>query len=360
MSAADRVFLQACVELAARGRATCAPNPPVGCIIWRDGKVLGRGFHKQAGSGHAEVNALQQAGSDVRGATVFVSLEPCSFVGRTPACAQTLIDAGVARVVVAAVDPNPQVSGQGIAMLEAAGVEVEVVELASAKACIQGFVSRITRGRPFVRLKTATSLDGAVALSNGDSQWITGDAARSDVQYWRAHSDAIVTGIGSVLADDCQLTVRDSAFKHAHAPLRVVLDSRGRTPPDAKVLDEQAPTLLVHKVGHVDLSLPKAGHVQQLALAHGPNDLSSVLSDLAERGCNDVLVEAGPKVIGSFVRAGLWDEWIAYIAPKLLGADSHPATDLALARLPDAPQARLVETTQIGDDLRLTLRPRDL
>ena len=360
MSAADRVFLQACVELAAQGRATCAPNPPVGCIIWRDGKVLGRGFHKQVGSGHAEVNALQQAGSDVRGATVFVSLEPCSFVGRTPACAQTLIDAGVARVVVAAVDPNPQVSGQGIAMLEAAGVEVEVVELASAKACIQGFVSRITRGRPFVRLKTATSLDGAVALSNGDSQWITGDAARSDVQYWRAHSDAIVTGIGSVLADDCQLTVRDSAFKHAHAPLRVVLDSRGRTPPDAKVLDEQAPTLLVHKVGHVDLSLPKAGHVQQLALAHGPNDLSSVLSDLAERGCNDVLVEAGPKVIGSFVRAGLWDEWIAYIAPKLLGADSYPATDLALDRLPDAPQARLVETTQIGDDLRLTLRPRDL
>ncbi len=297
MSAADRVFLQACVELAAQGRATCAPNPPVGCIIWRDGKVLGRGFHKQAGFGHAEVNALQQAGSDVRGATVFVSLEPCSFVGRTPACAQTLIDAGVARVVVAAVDPNPQVSGQGIAMLEAAGVEVEVVELASAKACIQGFVSRITRGRPFVRLKTATSLDGAVALSNGDSQWITGDAARSDVQYWRAHSDAIVTGIGSVLADDCQLTVRDSAFKHAHAPLRVVLDSRGRTPLDAKVLDEQAPTLLVHKVGHVDLSLPKAGHVQQLALAHGPNDLSSVLSDLAERGCNDVLVEAGPKVL---------------------------------------------------------------
>ena len=211
-----------------------------------------------------------------------------------------------------------------------------------------------------MRLKTATSLDGAVALSNGDSQWITGDAARSDVQYWRAHSDAIVTGIGSVLADDCQLTVRDPAFKHAHAPLRVVLDSRGRTPPDAKVLDEQAPTLLVHKVGHVDLSLPKDGHVQQLALAHGPNDLSSVLSDLAERGCNDVLVEAGPKVIGSFVRAGLWDEWIAYIAPKLLGADSHPATDLALARLPDAPQARLVETTQIGDDLRLTLRPRDL
>ncbi|MEC7990229.1 MAG: bifunctional diaminohydroxyphosphoribosylaminopyrimidine deaminase/5-amino-6-(5-phosphoribosylamino)uracil reductase RibD, partial [Pseudomonadota bacterium] len=251
-------------------------------------------------------------------------------------------------------------SGQGIAMLEAAGVEVEVVELASAKACIQGFVSRITRGRPFVRLKTATSLDGAVALSNGDSQWITGDAARLDVQYWRAHSDAIVTGIGSVLADDCQLTVRDSAFKHAHAPLRVVLDSRGRTPLDAKVLDEQAPTLLVHKVGHVDLSLPKAGHVQQLALAHGPNDLSSVLRDLAERGCNDVLVEAGPKVIGSFLRAGLWDEWIAYIAPKLLGADSHLVTDLALARLPDAPQARLVETTQIGDDLRLTLRPRDL
>ena len=359
MLAADRVFLQACVELAEQGRFTCAPNPPVGCIIWRDGKVLGRGFHKQAGSGHAEVNALKQAGAEVVGATVFVSLEPCSFVGRTPACAQTLIDAGVARVVIAAVDPNPQVSGQGINMLRGAGISVEAIELQSAKDCIQGFASRITRGRPFVRLKTATSLDGAVALADGASQWITGAAARSDVQYWRARSDAVITGVGSVLADDCKLTVRDPFFSEAHAPLRVVLDNHGRTPLNAKVLDGQAPTVLMHKQGCDTAELAAAEHVQQVFLPDGPNDLAAVLGELAERGCNEVLVEAGPAVLGSFIRSGLWDEWIAYVAPKVLGADSQSVTDIALDHLLEAPQARLVETSQIGDDLRLTLRPLD-
>lgn len=360
MGAADRVFLQACVELAELGRTTCAPNPPVGCIIWRDGRVLGRGFHKLAGAGHAEVNALEQAGADVRGASVYVSLEPCSFVGRTPACAQTLIDAGVARVVVAAVDPNPQVSGRGINMLRQAGIVVDVLELQSAERCIQGFASRITRGRPFVRLKTAASVDGAVALSNGASQWITGAGARSDVQYWRARSDAIITGVGTVIDDDCKLTVRDPLYSEAHPPLRVVLDSRGRTPKNAKVLDEQAPTLLVHQAGNPGVKLLVDSSVQQTYLPTGPEDLTAVLATLAERGCNEVLVEAGPGVTGSFVRAGLWDEWVAYIAPKLLGAESQSVTDLAFSQLSEAPRARLVETVQIGDDLRLTLRPRDV
>ena len=356
MLASDRIFLQACVELAATGQMTCAPNPPVGCIIWRDGQVLGRGFHARAGSGHAEVNALSDAATEVRGATVFVSLEPCSFVGRTPACAQTLIDAGVARVVVAAVDPNPQVAGQGIRMLRDAGITVDVVELASAKECIQGFAKRITQQRPWVRIKTAASLDGSVALANGASQWITGSAARADVQYWRARSDAIITGVGSVIADDPRLTVRDPDYAHATAPLRVVLDSHARIPSGAQILQGPAATLLVHQHGSGSSELAVGDHVQRVHLADGPQDLDGLLVELGQRGCNEVLVEAGPAVVGSFLKSGLWDEWIAYVAPKILGSDSQSMADLVVSHLPDAHQARLVQSVQIGDDLRLTLR----
>jgi len=357
MLASDPIFLQACVELAAQGQMTCAPNPPVGCIIWRDGQVLGRGFHARAGSGHAEVNALSDAATEVRGATVFVSLEPCSFVGRTPACAQTLIDAGVARVVVAAVDPNPQVAGQGIRMLRDAGVTVDIVELASARECIQGFAKRITQQRPWVRIKTAASLDGSVALANGASQWITGGAARADVQYWRARSDAIITGVGSVLADDPRLTVRDPNYAHAAVPLRVVLDSRGRTPIGAQILQGPAATLLVHQRGSGSPELAAGDNVQQLHLPDGPQDLDGLLVELGQRGCNEVLIEAGPAVVGSFLQSGLWDEWIAYVAPKVLGSDSQSMADLVVSNLSDAHQARLVQSVQIGDDLRLTLRP---
>lgn len=357
MLVADRIFLEACVELAVQGQMTCAPNPPVGCIIYRDGKVLGRGFHQRAGSGHAEVNALEDANTAVSGATVFVSLEPCSFVGRTPACAQTLIDAGVARVVVAAVDPNPQVAGSGIRMLRDAGIAVEVLELDSAKQCIQGFAKRITQQRPWVRIKTATSLDGSVALANGASQWITGAAARADVQYWRARSDAIVTGVGTVIADDPKLTVRDPSYVHATPPLRVVLDSQGRIPSDAQILQGPVPTLLVHQRDSTVSELAAADHIQQLHLADGPEDLDGLLGELSQRGCNEVLIEAGPAVVGSFLKAGLWDEWIAYVAPKLLGADSQSVTNLLVTHIPDAQQARLVQTVEIGDDLRLTLRP---
>ncbi len=356
MFASDRIFLEACVELAAQGQMTCAPNPPVGCIIWRDGKVLGRGFHQRAGAGHAEVNALRSVEGGARNATVFVSLEPCSFVGRTPACARTLIDAGVARVVVAAVDPNPKVAGSGIRLLREAGIAVDVLELDSAKEQIQGFTQRIMRQRPWVRIKTATSLDGSVALANGKSQWVTGSAARADVQYWRARSDAIVTGVGSVIADDPLLTVRDPAFAHALAPLRVVLDSYGRTPSGAQILQGNAPTLLIHQQGYGDSELASGAHIQQLHLPDGPRDVLGVLTELAQQGCNEVLIEAGPAVVGSFFAAGLWDEWIAYVAPKLLGADSRSVADVLVTHLPDAPQARLVQTAQIGDDLRLTLR----
>jgi diaminohydroxyphosphoribosylaminopyrimidine deaminase/5-amino-6-(5-phosphoribosylamino)uracil reductase len=242
-------------------------------------------------------------------------------------------------------------------MLRDAGIAVEVLELDSAKQCIQGFAKRITQQRPWVRIKTATSLDGSVALANGASHWITGAAARADVQYWRARSDAIVTGVGTVIADDPKLTVRDPSYVHATPPLRVVLDSHGRIPSDAQILQGPVATLLVHQRDSAGSELAAADHIQQLHLADGPEDLDGLLVELSQRGCNEVLIEAGPAVVGSFLKAGLWDEWIAYVAPKLLGADSQSVTNLLVTHIPDAQQARLVQTVEIGDDLRLTLRP---
>ena len=256
-----------------------------------------------------------------------------------------------------AVDPNPQVAGQGIRMLRDAGITVDIVELASARECIQGFAKRITQQRPWVRIKTAASLDGSVALANGASQWITGSAARADVQYWRARSDAIITGVGSVLADDPRLTVRDPNYAHAAVPMRVVLDSRGRTPIGAQILQGPAATLLVHQRGSGSPELAAGDNVQQLHLPDGPQDLDGLLVELGQRGCNEVLIEAGPAVVGSFLQSGLWDEWIAYVAPKVLGSDSQSMADLVVSNLSDAHQARLVQSVQIGDDLRLTLRP---
>ena len=344
----DRLLLSATIDLAEQGRFTCAPNPTVGCIIVRDGEIIGRGFHAIAGQGHAEVQAIADAKGDVAGATVYVSLEPCAFEGRTPACSQTLIDAQVARVVIAASDPHPQVSGQGVKMLEAAGIKVDTIELPEAHDLIAGYVQRITHGKPLVRIKTASSLDGAVALANGDSQWITGDVARADVQQLRARSDAIITGIGTVLADDPQLTVRlDEECKQ---PIRVVLDRQGRMPGDCRLLADESPVLLVQeKPG----SYPD--HVT--VLKQDPRDLDGLLSYLADAGCNEVLVEAGPAVVTSFVAQGLWQEWIAYIAPKVLGSATQSVTDLQLDQLANAVHAVITEVTPIGADLRLKLVP---
>jgi diaminohydroxyphosphoribosylaminopyrimidine deaminase/5-amino-6-(5-phosphoribosylamino)uracil reductase len=357
MSVADPVFLEAAIELAELGRMTCAPNPPVGCLVVRNGQIIGRGYHQTAGEGHAEVNAIADAGGDVAGATVYVSLEPCAFVGRTPACAQTLIDAQVARVVVAAVDPHPRVAGQGIAQLQNAGIEVGVLSIPRALDAIAGYVARVTRGRPIVRIKTASSLDGATALSSGESQWITGAAARADVQYWRARSDAIITGVATVIDDDPALTVRDAAYQHARAPLRVVLDHTLRTPPSAKILKSDAPTLIVHNADVTPAESLRLPGVEFLALTGGPANLHSLLEHLAERGCNDVLVEAGAKVVGSFVAAQLWDEWIMYIAPKWLGEHARALAGFDVANLSEAPHGQIRDTAQIGADLRLRLTP---
>lgn len=363
VNTSDKLFIQATVALAELGRFTCAPNPTVGCIITRNGQVIGRGYHQYAGQGHAEVNAIADAAGDVQGATVYVSLEPCSFFGQTPACAQTLIDADVARVVVGALDPNPRVAGSGIALLEAANIEVALLDSAEAMACIAGFAKRITANRPLVRLKTASSIDGAIALANGESQWITGPSARADVQYWRARSDAVITGVGTVIADDPQLNVRDADYAHCHQPLRVVLDSTARTPPSSKLLSDGQPTLLVHNksaeaVGN-DLGVCVADQdsVSRLYLKDGPVDLAALLDELANRGCNEVLVEAGPGVVGSFLQANLWDEWICYLAPKALGRNTRQLADFAIEKLVDSIAAKVVDQARIGDDVRLTLRP---
>mgnify|MGYP001161376173 CR=1 FL=1 len=357
MRTSDLLFVQATVDLAENGRFTCAPNPTVGCIITLNGQVVGRGYHQYAGQGHAEVNAIVDAGGDVKGATVYVSLEPCSFFGQTPACAQTLLEAGVARVVIGALDPNPRVAGKGIAMLEAGNIKVELLDSAEARACIAGFAKRITTNRPLVRLKTASSIDGAIALANGESQWITGPSARTDVQYWRARSDAVITGIGTVLADDPQLNVRDARYAHCYQPLRVVLDSTARTPLSSKLLCDGQPTLLIHN-DDAEVSGKDQNDASRLYLKGGPSDLAALLDELGNRGCNEVLVEAGPSVVGSFLQANLWDEWICYLAPKALGRNARHLADFNIEKLADSIDAEVIDQARIGDDVRLTLRPR--
>lgn len=358
----DKLFVEAALELAARGRNSCAPNPPVGCIIARDGEVIGRGFHRRAGEGHAEVMAIADAGGDITGATVYVSLEPCAFVGRTPACAQTLIDAGVKRVVIGTQDPHPQVAGKGCQMLRDANIDVRVLDLPEAMAMIAGFTSRLLRQRPRVVLKSASSIDGAIALASGESQWITGLAARQVVQRMRAQSDAVITGVGTVVADDPLLNVRDEVLLQGNVeqPLRVVLDSGLSAPADRQIFSHG--TLVVHSL-EASATYPQlaAGAVEYLAIDGGPRNLPALLQALAQRGCNNVLVEAGPKVLGSFLQADspepLWDEWICFMAPKVLGRQSLSLADLDLATLADAHLATVTGHAMIGEDLQIRLVP---
>ncbi len=358
----DELFLRAAIELAERGLFSCTPNPRVGCLIVRDGRVLGRGAHLRAGEGHAEVNALADAGGDASGATVYVSLEPCAFTGRTPPCSQALIAANVRRVVAAMRDPHPQVSGAGFRQLEAAGIRTELIELPEAEALNAGYVSRLRTGRPLVRLKIAQSLDGRTAMASGESRWITGPAARADVQYWRARSCALITGSGTVLTDDPELTVRDPRYAvegRIRQPLRVVADTRLRVPADAALLRAPGPLLFVHGAAAVpqlpDVELPDVEH---LACGGDAVDLPALLGVLAERGCNEVLVEAGPRLTGAFLAQGLWDEIVLYVAPKLLGSEARPMATLPLVALDEALHTTVTECTMVGDDLRLTLTAR--
>ena len=353
VSESDRLFLLAATDLAERGRYTTSPNPCVGCLIMREGHVIGRGWHQWAGQGHAEANAIKDAGGDVRGATVYVSLEPCSFEGRTPSCAQTLIDQGVARVVVAMIDPHPKNSGRGIEVLREAGIRVEVLELPEALALNPGLAARRRRAKPWVRVKVGASLDGRTAMASGESQWITGRDAREDVQRWRARSCAVVTGVGTILADNPRLSVRGGRFaarRRIRQPLRVVLDSRLRTPADAALFDEPGDVLLVHTGEAAEH--PRA---ETISCGEGRVDLHALLEVLLQRDCGELMVEAGSTLTGAFLESGLWDELILFVAPRLLGGSARAMADIDFERLGETIGGTIADVQAIGEDLRIII-----
>jgi diaminohydroxyphosphoribosylaminopyrimidine deaminase/5-amino-6-(5-phosphoribosylamino)uracil reductase len=349
---------------AAKGMYITAPNPRVGCVIVRDGEVIGAGHTQPAGQAHAEIQALRDAaarGNDVRGATAYVTLEPCSHYGRTPPCSNALIEAGLGRVVAAMGDPNPLVAGRGMTQLEAAGIEVASGLLADeAHELNIGFFSRMRRGRPWVRLKTAASLDGMTALENGESQWITGPEARQDGHAWRARACVILTGIGTVKADDPQLTVRgiDAGGETARQPRRVIVDSRLEIAPDARILQGE-PCWIVAAVPDPDKEalLRAAGHeVILLANGAGKVDLPALMLELGRREINEVHVEAGSKLNASLVREGCVDELLVYLAPSLIGAGQGMFALPPLDRLADRIELRFHAVAPVGADLRILAR----
>lgn len=353
------------LRLAERGLYTTQPNPRVGCVVVKNNQVLGAGAHLKAGEPHAEVYALQQAGAQVMGADIYVTLEPCSHFGKTPPCVAAVIAAKPRRVIVAMQDPNPLVSGKGIAALRAQGIEVLVgVMETQALALNAGFVSRMKHGLPYVRSKIAASLDGRTALKNGRSQWITGEAARLDVQYWRAQSCVIMTGVGTVLADDPSMTVR---LQHAtRQPVRVIVDSRLQTPLKSKMLASeslrQGPVLIAyaHDTHHRASALLQAG----AELLHLPNtqhprvDLEALMTHLAQRGTNEVLVEAGQGLNGALLQAGLIDALVLYYAPKLMGAEAKGMfANAELTEMLQVSELVIDDVRQFAQDIRMLARP---
>ena len=366
---ADHAFMAEAVRLARRGIYSTHPNPNVGCVVVAGGEVVGRGWHRRAGEPHAEVHALSEAGERARGATAYVTLEPCSHTGRTPPCAEALVEAGVGRVVVGMQDPNPQVSGRGLARLREAGIAVECGVLeAQARDLNPGFISRMERGRPWLRVKLAASLDGRTAMASGESKWISGPEARRDVQRLRARSSAVMTGIGTVLADDPSLNVRLGAadlygVEPVRQPLRVVLDSRLRMPLRARMLALPGETLVL-TLDDADApreSLERAGATVRVVGAHGEHlSPHAVLRELAAREMNEVLLECGPTLAGSFMAAGLVDELVLYVAPHLMGDAARGLFRLpALTRMQDRIPLQWRDVRQVGDTLRLTLAPED-
>lgn len=357
-SATDGVHMARALQLAAQGLYTAHPNPMVGCVIVAGDSVVGTGHHARAGEPHAEIHALAEAGERARGATVYVTLEPCAHHGRTPPCADALVAAGVRRVVAAMQDPFGEVAGRGLARLEDAGIAVETGLLAKQAAALnRGFVSRVSRGRPFVCLKVASSIDGAIAMQSGESQWITGPESRRDVQRLRARSGAILTGIGTVLADDPSLTVRD-VDTGGRQPLRVVLDSRLRMPGEARMLTQPGTTLVVG-AGTGDASRLEAcgAEVRHFAGNGGQVDARRVLEDLAARGINEVLVEAGPGLSGSLVDAGLVDELVIYQAPHIMGSETRGMFRTPGWRSLEHRRALdIVDVRRVGNDTRITAR----
>jgi len=358
-TAVDHGMMARALQLAERGLWTTTPNPRVGCVLVRDGEIVGEGWHERAGEAHAEIHALRQAGEKALGATAYVTLEPCSHHGRTPPCAEALIAAGVVRVVAAMADPNPLVAGRGFAILQAAGIEVAVGLLESeARELNIGFVSRMTRGRPWLRLKVAASLDGKTALNNGISQWITGQDARRDGHAWRARACAILTGIGTVRDDDPQLSVRD--VETTRQPLRVVVDSKFETPLAARIL-QGGPVLVAGAVEQPEkvAALRAAGaEVVILPNAAGKVELRDLLEELGRRGINEVHAEAGFKLNGSLMREGLVDELLLYLAPCLIGHEASGLFNLPeLTTLDGKRRLQIRDLRQVGADIRVLARP---
>jgi diaminohydroxyphosphoribosylaminopyrimidine deaminase/5-amino-6-(5-phosphoribosylamino)uracil reductase len=347
------------LELAALGLNTADPNPRVGCVLVREGRVIGEGWHVRAGEPHAEANALRAAGGQAPGATAYVTLEPCSHTGRTPPCADALIAAGIGRVACATSDPNPAVAGAGISRLQRAGIEVSTGALAaSARELNPGFFSRFERARPYVRLKQAMSLDGRTARAGGVAGWISGEASRADVQTLRARSSAVLTGAGTVRADDPRLNVRLDYGPWVRQPLRVVLDSQLSCRPNSKVFDQPG-AALVFAAENAANSNPSI-EIARVPQAAGGLDLNAVLERLRAREINELLVECGPRLAASFLGENLVDEHVLYIAPLLLGAAAAPLADLAGIGVPNSrafPKGfEFHEIRRIGTDLRVTLK----
>jgi len=351
------------LELARLGIYSTPPNPAVGCVLVRDGRVIGEGHHRSTGGAHAEVHAIEAAGEAARGATAYVNLEPCAHFGRTPPCTRALLAAGVARVVCALRDPDPRVAGGGLEELTRAGVAVESGLLASDAAELnRGFLRRMSSARPWVTLKIGASLDGRTALADGVSRWITGEAARADVQRLRARASAVVTGIGTVLADNPKLTVRDPGLELlGRRPLRVVLDSRLRIPVTARVLDESAPAIVFTTQAAPDTSAfgERSIRIETLPGRDGRIDLAALLDRLGALECNEILVEAGPALAGAFLEDRRVDEFVLYVAPCVLGDAARPMFRLPpLERMTDRYDFRVHDADRIGDDLRVVLRPQ--
>lgn len=368
LAANDARHMARALELARKGMYSTHPNPRVGCVIVRDGETVGEGWHVQAGGPHAEVHALRQAGDRARGATAYVTLEPCSHHGRTPPCADALVAAGVARVVVAMQDPNPQVAGQGLERLRQAGIAVTCPLLATeARALNPGFLKRMEHGQPYIRVKLAMSLDGRTAMASGESQWITGPAARSAVQRLRAQSSAVLTGADSVIADGARMTVRAAELgldaetvelATRRTPLRILIDGRLRVPLDAPFF-QAGPALVVtcaDAAAHPQYA--QGGHeLLSLRGDDGQVDLPKLSIELARRGINEVLVEAGASLAGAFAKQGLVDEYQLFIAAKFMGSTARPLLDWPLERMSEAAPLQIIEMTAVGDDWRVIAVP---
>jgi len=369
----DAEIMSRAIQLAQRGLYTTHPNPRVGCVITQGSEIIGEGWHQRAGEGHAEVHALRQAAEKAAGATAYVTLEPCSHFGKTPPCAEALVKAGVSRVVAAMQDPNPLVSGQGLKRLQSAGIETQVDLLQSeAEALNPGFIKRMRHGKPYLRIKLAMSLDGRTAMASGESQWITGADSRADVHRLRARSDAILTGIGTVQADNPSMNVRLSEadltalYQNDSAailppPLRVVLDSHFAIDSQAKMLTLPGKTLIIGSVQQSEKmeqlkSLDRI-EVEMLAQQQGRVDLTAVMDCLAQREINEVLLEAGPTLAGAALQAGIVDEIVLYVAPHIMGSDARGLFHLpGLDTMRDRIDLNIAEIRQVGQDFRIRLK----